>query len=126
MSRLVLVLASVALAAFAVPAHADPGYDACVEAATTNVAFAACGNAMLERREAELNAEWKAAYAGLDAPTKKALLDEQRAWVAFKDRSCRFWTTGAFGREGQVIHFHVCRELVLEQRINYLRSLGEP
>lgn len=109
----------------AIPAHADPGYDRCVDTAATNADYAACGTAMLARREAELNREWKAAYARLDAATKRMLLDEQRAWIAFKDKSCRFWTSGAFGREGQVIHFHVCRELVLEQRINYLKSLGE-
>jgi len=129
MRRLFLALppaAILAALAVAAPVRADPGYDQCVDAATSNADFSACGAAMLDRREAELNQVWKQAVADLDAPTKAALLDEQRAWIAFKDKSCGFWSTGAFGREGQVIHFYVCRELVLEQRINFLNSLGEP
>ncbi len=79
---------------------------------------------MLDRREAALNAVWKAAYADLDADAKKALLDEQRAWIAFKDKSCAAWTTGYFGREGQVIHFYTCRGAVIDERIDYLENLG--
>lgn len=125
--RIPLLALPLALAGsmLASPARADDAYDSCVDAATTNADFSACGSAMLERREAQLNAVWKQAYAGSDAKTKAALLAEQRAWVPFKDKSCLFWTTGAFGREGQTIHFYACRELVLEQRINFLRSVGE-
>lgn len=122
MLALPLALAGLTVAA---SARADDAYDRCVDSANTNADFSECGAAMLERREAELNAVWKEAYAGSDAKTKAALLAEQRAWVPFKDKSCLFWTTGAFGREGQTIHFYACRELVLEQRINFLRSLGE-
>lgn len=117
-----LALAGLTIAA---PARADAAYDKCVDAANTNADFSTCGAAMLVRREAELNAVWKEAIAGSDARTKAALLAEQRAWIPFKDKSCRFWTTGSFGREGQAIHFYTCRELVLEQRINFLRSVGE-
>lgn len=121
------LLAPLGLAAgllLAAPAHADPDYDKCMESAVTNPDFSACGSAMLDRREAALNAVWKAAYADLDADAKKALLDEQRAWIAFKDKSCAAWTTGYFGREGQVIHFYTCRGAVIDERIDYLENLG--
>jgi uncharacterized protein YecT (DUF1311 family) len=111
---------------FATPASADALYDGCVDAAKTNADFSECGSAMLERREAELNKVWKDLIAGTSMPrTREALLAEQRAWIPYKDRSCAIWQTGDFGREGQAIHFYTCRELVLEQRINFLRSLGD-
>jgi len=126
MHRLVLLL-PLALAgslAFAAPAQADPEYDRCSEAARSNPDFSACGVAMIERREAELNRVWKLANDGLHPAVKQALLEEQRAWVAYKDKSCRTWTTGQLGREGQVIHFYVCRADVIDQRINFLEDFG--
>jgi uncharacterized protein YecT (DUF1311 family) len=121
-----LPLALAAGIAFAAPAHADPEYDACVDKAGTNRDFSACGSAMLARREAVLNRVWKKAYADLDPVVKKVLLAEQRAWIAYKDKSCLAWTTGYFGREGQVIHFYACRGDVIDARIAYLEHLGGP
>ena len=56
---------------------------------------------------------------------KPALLEEQRLWVAFKEKSCAAYsTTSAFGREGQAIGFFACRGRVLTDRIEQLKSLG--
>ena len=118
------LLLPLGLAAFAaVPAHADEAYDACMERAQTNAAFANCGTRMLARRELELNRVWKAAVAGLEASARSALLAEQRLWIAYKDESCAWWRSGAFGREGQTMHFYTCREGVIGQRIEYLHAL---
>jgi uncharacterized protein YecT (DUF1311 family) len=127
MHRPTLLLLPLALAgsiAFAAPAQADPEYDRCSEAARSNADFSACGTAMLARREAELNRVWKEAIAGLEPGMKQALIEEQRAWAAYKDKSCRTWTTGHMGREGQVIHFYVCRGDVIDQRITFLEDFG--
>lgn len=125
---LALALPPIALAAClaAAPARADDVYDSCIEEAETNADFSACGSALLERREAELNRVWKEVVQDLDPGVKKALLDEQRAWIAYKDKSCLTWTTGYFGREGQVIHFYVCRADVIDARIDDLENLGDP
>lgn len=101
----------------------EPEYSRCLDRATTNPQFSACGGALLERREAALNRIWKSTYASLDTAAKKALLDEQRAWIAYKDKSCSAFTTGYFGREGQVIHFYNCRAGVIDARIAYLKDL---
>ena len=114
----------VSLALAAALTSADPGYDRCMQRAVTNPDFAACGTALVARREAELNRIWKVSYARLDAPTKAALLAEQRLWIAFKDKSCRYWTTGSYGREGQTVHFYSCRAKVIDQRIAYLADIG--
>ena len=108
----------------AIPAHADPLYDRCAAKAVTNPDYAICGGAMLDRLEASLNATWKSVYPGFPAEAKPALLDEQRLWVAFKDKSCLVYATTAFGREGQVIDYFACRAKVLTDRIDGLKSLG--
>jgi uncharacterized protein YecT (DUF1311 family) len=108
----------------AIPAHADPLYDRCAAKAVTNPDYATCGGAMLDRLEASLNATWKSVYPGFPAEAKPALLDEQRLWVAFKDKSCLVYATTAFGREGQVIDYFACRARVLTDRIDALKSLG--
>ena len=53
---------------------------------------------------------------------KSALLTEQRLWIAYKDRSCQWWLNER-GREGQVIHYPLCRAAVIENRIQILASL---
>jgi uncharacterized protein YecT (DUF1311 family) len=102
----------------------DDGYAACMETAVTNPDFIKCGGELIERRDAELNRVWKEAVADLDAPTKEALLAEQRLWLAFRDKSCGYWATGAFGREGQTVHFYTCRASVIDARIEYLSEVG--
>jgi len=114
----------VTLALAAALAIADDGYHRCMKKAVTNPDFAACGTALVLRRDAELNRVWKAAYARLDAPTRQALLAEQRLWIAFKDKSCGYWKTGSYGREGQTVHFYTCRAAAIDQRIAYLADIG--
>lgn len=106
-------------------------YDACMERAQTNVDYQDCGSAELKRQEARLAATWKAAYASLivdsvvtdeERQARQALLEEQRAWIRYKDLSCLHWQHG-YGREGQVIHFYLCRIDVLKERERHLREV---
>jgi uncharacterized protein YecT (DUF1311 family) len=126
MNKRMAALLPLALAAFAVasPAHADELYDKCIDGAQTNQDFGACGEAMLVRLDVELNRIWKATYGGLDPAAKPGLLEEQRLWIAFKDKSCAVWQGGAMGREGEVIHFYICREGVIDARIETLRYIS--
>jgi uncharacterized protein YecT (DUF1311 family) len=126
MNRSLLLAAPVAAAAFAMagPARADSRYDQCMERATTNAAFTACGAQMLVRSEAELNRAWKQAAARLEPGARRALLAEQRLWIAFKDKSCAYWSSGAYGREGQAVHFYSCRAGIIGERVAYLRKVG--
>lgn len=117
------MLFALALAAAITPL--DDRYDACMEKAVTNQDFSKCGAELLARRDAELNRVWKLAIADLDAPTKQSLLDEQRLWNAFKEKSCIYWASGAYGREGQTVHFYVCRAGVIDARIAYLNEIGQ-
>jgi uncharacterized protein YecT (DUF1311 family) len=121
--KLVSVAAFAAASLAAMPARADPLYDKCAAKAVTNPDYAACGAAMIGRLEASLNAAWKSVYPGFPAEAKPALLEEQRLWIAFKEKSCTAYsTTSAFGREGQVIDFFACRARVLTDRIGQLKN----
>jgi uncharacterized protein YecT (DUF1311 family) len=122
----IAMLAPLAIAALAVasPAHADALYQKCIDNAQNNQDFGACGVALVARREVTLNRMWKTVYDGLNPAAKPALLAEQRVWIAFKEKSCAAWQTGVLGREGEVIHFYICRAGVIDARIETLRYIS--
>jgi uncharacterized protein YecT (DUF1311 family) len=111
----------------AAPAFSDPAYDACMAASDgTNTAWSECGGALIQREEKRLNDIWKRVFPTLSPSTQEALRTEQRAWVAFKDASCEYWTNREeYGREGQVLHFPSCRAAVIAERIRYLENVGK-
>lgn len=106
-------------------ASADDLYDKCSDGAVTNPDFAKCGGEWVARADVQLNEAWKALNARLGdrEEAKQYLLAEQRLWNAYKESSCLFYNAD-FGREGQVIHFPICRALVIEQRVKDLTGLG--
>jgi uncharacterized protein YecT (DUF1311 family) len=101
----------------------DKAYDRCVAEATTNLDFAACGGQRLKADDLLLNEVWKRVYGASQGSAKTALLAEQRLWITYKDKSCSWWLYGR-GREGQVIHYPMCRATIIEDRIRLLGSLG--
>ena len=116
------------LLAFATSALAvDAEYKKCVDKSDgTNVAYSDCGYAMLKRDDDRLNAAWKDALAAMPSDeSKKSLLEEQRAWNAYKEKSCLIYTGDDFGREGQVLNYPTCRAEVIESRTRYLRTLKD-
>lgn len=119
---LALLLAICAVA----PVRADEVYEKCIEESDgTNFEWGKCGGEMIDREDAKLNATWKRVYALTSDETKKDLLAEQRAWNAFKERSCKFYANGEWGREGSVVHFMLCRAAVIAERTRALDFYGE-
>ncbi len=122
------LLAGAALAGAKLAAIGPTAADAwrhCIDATTTNTEWSGCGAAYLDRLDTELNAAWKRANADLDQPSRNQLLEEQRAWLKFRDASCQVYANGAFGREGQVLHFTACRGEIIEARIATLNGIYE-
>ena len=116
----------VALAGLCGPAAADDLYAKCSNKAKDNVGLNACGDALLKRADARLNAAWKVANDAMPGDdSKKALLEEQRAWNAYKEKSCLIYAGGDFGREGQVMNYPTCRADVIEARTKYLNTLKD-
>lgn len=111
--------------ALSAPAAADDVYDKCInDSDGTNAAWSACGTELLKREDDKLNATWKRIFSGLPDATKTALLEEQRAWNAFKEKSCLFYANGDWGREGQVLHFPNCRASLIAERTATLEAYG--
>jgi uncharacterized protein YecT (DUF1311 family) len=86
---------------------------------------ARCGEAYLWRLEVALNAAWKRTEAALNTRSRKELLEEQRAWLKFRDSSCLFWANGSFGRDGQVIRFFECRAAITAARVSDLNRVAK-
>lgn len=108
------------------PALADEAYDACVAEGETNAEYRECGGAWVERADAELNEAWKALRDFTTPETGKLLLDEQRAWNAYKEKSCLFWATGEYGTNGSALSYPACRAAAIEARTTELgRYLDE-
>jgi uncharacterized protein YecT (DUF1311 family) len=104
------------------PDAADAAYAACIDRNQTNAAWGECGGELLRQRDDELNTVWRRVYGRQSGQTKAQLLDEQRAWVRYKDASCVYYSNGEFGREGQVLHFAGCRAEVIRRRITQLKA----
>jgi uncharacterized protein YecT (DUF1311 family) len=114
---------------FAAPAPADEAYDTCVGKGQTDMDYRECGGAWLERADADLNRMWKALRDMSTPETGKALLEEQRAWNAYKEKSCLFWASGEYGTIGSALNFPACRAAAIEARTielgNYLDELKQ-
>lgn len=110
----------------ATPTSPGDAYSQCIGQSSSNAEFAECGEVYLRRLEVALKMAWNKAYGSLDdKQSRSQLLQEQRAWIAFKDKSCRFWTNSSAGREGQALHFYGCRGAIVEARISDLNGLYE-
>jgi uncharacterized protein YecT (DUF1311 family) len=110
-------------------ARADAPYDRCIDEARSNPAYAHCGAQWVEREDVALNVAWKRLLAALDASgdahdgyarTRRDLLVEQRAWIAYKETACDFYGNEDWGRDGQVLHYFVCRAEVIAARTRQL------
>ena len=122
------VLCLIALATVGGPAAAsDSEYKTCLDRSDgTNAAWSDCGGAMLRRADERLNAAWKTAMGAMPTDgAKQTLRAEQRAWNAYKEKSCMIYVGGDYGREGQALTYPSCRANVIETRIKFLNSLND-
>ncbi len=92
--------------------------------AVTNPDYSACGGSRTQADDVLLNETWRGVYSGVNPEGRAALLDEQRAWIAYKDKSC-LWNLEGQGREGVVIRFPACRATVIEDRILDLVAIAD-
>ena len=123
-----ILLAALALAYGASAAKADDGaYRACVGKAGGNVAaLARCGEERVARANVALDQALKSALADMPGESaRKALAEEQGAWTAFRDASCRMFSSADFPGDVGAISFAVCRAGVIEARAKHLKSLTD-
>jgi uncharacterized protein YecT (DUF1311 family) len=120
--RLLVAAALSALAWAAAPALADEEYEACVSKGQTDADYRECGYGWVERADADLNAAWRELRRISSEETAKLLLDEQRAWNAYKEKACLFWASGEYGTIGSVLTYPPCFARVIEARTAELRT----
>jgi uncharacterized protein YecT (DUF1311 family) len=123
MLSLLLGAALASSAAPPTPLHAR--WRACVDTKTNNMDYGICGGAYVKAADAELNVAWKALSAAVagEPQTKAALLSEQRAWLAYRNTACAFYSIQHdWGREGEVLDAPECVGGVLERRTAELKT----
>ena len=106
----------------------SPEYQQCVVATDTNDGWAQCSDQEIERQEGRLEAVWNETFTLMKKIAPKSaemLLDEQRAWVKYKDGACNFYGSGDFVREGQVISLGRCKAQNIADRIEALSQLAK-
>jgi uncharacterized protein YecT (DUF1311 family) len=111
---------------FSYSAELSKEYTECINSKTKDQEWNECSKQEMDRQEKSLAGAWTEAYTTIkevSARSAQLLLDEQRAWVKYKDTSCLFYASGDFGREGQVLEFSACKAVIIAQRIDSLKVL---
>jgi uncharacterized protein YecT (DUF1311 family) len=75
------------------------------EHASATIELDLCADREYGAADAGLNAAYKRARAGLNAPAAALLADAQRAWIAFRDKQCNYVRTVSEGRGHNVAYF---------------------
>lgn len=88
-----MLAALVAGGASAAPAHRAAKPD-CYATAMTQPAINACAAADAAEADRKLNRSYQALLCYLDDDQKARLKVVQRAWIAFRDADCAYWSSG--------------------------------
>lgn len=111
------------------PAHAeaesDAEYDACVEQADAVMPeYGECGGAFLDRKDERLDRILQAVMEAIGENSKEPLRDEQRAWLAYRNKTCLFYLNEmAYGQNGRYLSYYACRVAVIHSRIDALEDV---
>ncbi|MFT4097615.1 MAG: lysozyme inhibitor LprI family protein [Rhodoblastus sp.] len=124
-TRFALLLVACVLAS---AARADDSiYRACVDkAGADETALMRCGDELARRAGAAQEKSLNAALADMPGDAaKKALVEEQAAWAAFRDKSCLAYLSSDFPRNVGAVSFAICRADAIAARTKYLKGLTD-
>lgn len=125
-----IVLAAVLASTSAQTSAGEKAWIACIDRTTANTEWAECGGTYIRWADVALNAEWKRLLAVAQNRNRTDLIAEERVWVAYREKACRFYANGEQGREGQVEHYQNCLAHMIERRTaelaQYRRDLIGP
>lgn len=109
-------------------ASEDSQLTLCIEESKgTNVEYSQCYADAMQRADVRLNAAWKVALGdvgGRDSDAGKALVGEQRIWIAFKEQACNFYWTKDFGSLHRSIIGPACALDIVKARISQLEGIS--
>ncbi|RCL29456.1 hypothetical protein C6A77_01860 [Pseudomonas sp. AFG_SD02_1510_Pfu_092] len=79
-----------------------PGYQQCMDQASSTVAMSECIKAETQMQDQRLNRMYKQLMGKLDAAQQKSLRDVQRKWIAYRDGNCQFHVQASGGTMAQL------------------------
>jgi len=79
-----------------------PGYEQCMEQASSTVTMGECIKAETQMQDQRLNRIYKQLMGKLDAAQQKSLRDVQRKWLAYRDGNCQFHVQASGGTMAQL------------------------
>ena len=97
----------------------------CLDTAQTNPEFAACSATKIKQADSRMTVAWRSLLAdagGSKTADGQLLLNEQRAWIAFREKACREFFGPQAGREAQVLHGPLCIANIIEDRAKDLEA----
>ncbi|HZT88914.1 MAG TPA: lysozyme inhibitor LprI family protein [Stellaceae bacterium] len=109
-------------------AEPSPAFTKCINTHTTNLAWSQCSDQEISRQEQRLSQAWKTTFAAMKHHSPKAaalLLQEQHAWVRYKNAACQYYASGTFGEEGKALDYGACKAALITQRIDDLKDLAK-
>ncbi|PPC94846.1 MAG: hypothetical protein CTY33_02870 [Methylotenera sp.] len=105
-------------------------YSNCMEKGSTNSEWSTCATKEIAFQEKALNNAWSEVAKEMKTYSQnafKSLLNEQRAWIKYKDEACQYYAatddggSPTFGREGTALHYGLCKATIIAERVNYLK-----
>lgn len=118
MKFLLLPLCLLAISTFAQAA------DDCADA-QTQAEINACTGAVYKASDKRLNDLYGQYRQRLDAGQKKALTAAQKAWLNYRDLSCKFEASGVEGGSGYPMAYSNCLKAMTDHRIKELQALSD-
>ena len=105
----------------------DAAFRVCVDkAGADEAALMRCSDERVTRANAAMDVAWKAALVDMPGEAaKKALAEEQAAWIAYREKSCLGFLSSDFPRNVVAVSFAVCRADVIAARTKYLKYLSD-
>lgn len=114
---LLLTLYVACQASFATPATPSDGCKNADSGSYTDIAL--CGMSKFEKSDVKLNQTYNELLKALkdDRPRHKLVVESQRAWLVYRDKSCKYWA--------DLLSYHVtwCKFDITERRVEELKHM---
>lgn len=134
MLKAILAILLISVTHFSFAGQLSNSYEKCMKDKKTNQEWQNCTNQEVLLQEKLITKAWEDVKKYFKDNEEiidsfDELLNEQRVWVKYKDAACEYYLAEAkdgrlvYGREGVVLHYGICKALVISDRVFYLQDL---
>lgn len=93
----------------------------------TTLEMKKCATDQYAVADKKLNQNYQTLIAQLSPERKQRLIEAQRAWISFRDKTCRFESSEVLGGSAESLFLTTCLTKVTQQRVqdfqNYLAQI---